>query len=129
MLRAMGVRLVIDDYGTGWSGLGRVVALPVTALKLDRALVSGLPDDERSLAAVRSTLSLCQQLGLEVIAEGVETEVQRTALLGAGCHFAQGWLFSRAVPAGELAVALRRSGPAVGPRLPSPRAVAVASPV
>ncbi|MFN2523338.1 MAG: EAL domain-containing protein [Mycobacteriales bacterium] len=106
-LRASGVRLAVDDYGTGYSTLLRLLDLPITALKLDRSLISRLTCDPRVLAVTRSTLAMADELGLEVVAEGVETEEQRDLLLRLGCRTGQGYLFSPAVPAAALPALLQ----------------------
>lgn len=97
-LNRAGVRLALDDYGTGHSSLQRLLDLPLSTVKLDRSLVQRLPNDARAAAAVRSTLSLTTDLGLEVIAEGVETPAQLRWLTDHGVPLAQGFLLSRPVP-------------------------------
>ena len=101
-LAGTGVQIVIDDYGVGWSNLSRILQLPVGALKLDRSIVSAVGTDPRAATMVRSTLMLAEDLGLEVVAEGVETQAVRRHLIHAGCRWAQGWLFSAAVPGRSL---------------------------
>ena len=96
-LRARGLRLAIDDFGTGHSSLARLGELPVSSLKIDRSFVQGLPDGDTARTLVTAILYLAKGLGLEVIAEGVETEAQRRFLLENGCRYAQGYLFSRPV--------------------------------
>lgn len=115
-LRDAGVHLALDDYGVGWSALGRLLELPLSALKLDRSLVTGLPDDVRSVAVTRSTMELARDLGLAVVCEGVETDEQRRALVGLGAVFGQGWLFSRAMPLGELTQHLQEQSVVPRPR-------------
>ncbi len=106
-LREAGVHLALDDYGTGWSALARLLELPLTALKLDRSLVTGLPGDPRSLLMARSTFSLAHDMGLAVVSEGVETTAQRDSLLELGGRFGQGWLFSRPLDPAALLTRLR----------------------
>jgi EAL domain-containing protein (putative c-di-GMP-specific phosphodiesterase class I) len=118
-LRAAGVRIALDDYGIGRSSLSDLVALPLTSVKIHGWLVERL-DDERVLAVVRSTVALATELGLSVVAEGVETEAQRIALLALGCKTGQGHLFSPAVPVSELPAVLAR----LQPSMPAPRATA-----
>ena len=97
-----GVRIVIDDYGLGWSNLSRVLELPASTLKLDRSIAGAVDTDPRAAVMVRSTVALASSLGLDVVAEGVETAASRQLLADAGCAWAQGWLFSAAVPGDAL---------------------------
>ncbi len=101
-LRKMGHQIAIDDFGTGYSSLSYLKRLPVDKLKLDREFVRQLPDDKEDAAITGAVLTMARGLGLEVIAEGVETEAQRGFLLEQGCPQVQGFLFSRPVPANEL---------------------------
>ena len=101
-LHRLGVKLVIDDFGTGFANLQNVRRLPLDALKIDRSFVSGLGVDGSDTAIVRSVINLARELGLEVVAEGVETESQRSQLIGLNCRFGQGWLFGRAVRPDDL---------------------------
>ena len=103
-----GVRVVIDDYGLGWSNLSRVLELPASTLKLDRSIAGAVSGDPRAVLMVRSTVALATSLGLDVVAEGVETPDARQLLADAGCAWAQGWLFSAAVPGRALPDALAR---------------------
>ena len=96
-LRALGIRLAIDDFGTGHSSLARLGELPVNFLKIDRSFVQGLPEVGRARTLVTAIMYLAKGFGLEVVAEGVETDAQRQFLLDAGCRYAQGYLFSPAV--------------------------------
>lgn len=101
-LHALGVRLALDDFGSGHSSLPHVVRLPVDRLKLDRSIVSGLPEDAKARAVLHATMALTRDLGIEVIGEGVETRAQAEALHRAGCTLLQGWLIGRPVPAAVL---------------------------
>jgi diguanylate cyclase (GGDEF)-like protein/PAS domain S-box-containing protein len=101
-LRALGIRLAIDDFGTGHSSLSRLGELPVTFLKIDRSFVQGLPELDTARMLVTAIMYLAKGFGLEVIAEGVETEEQRDYLLQCGCRYAQGYLFSPAVEADQI---------------------------
>jgi diguanylate cyclase (GGDEF)-like protein/PAS domain S-box-containing protein len=94
-LRALGIRFSIDDFGTGYSSMAYLQQLPLDQLKIDQSFVRELPDNASSLAIVRAILAMAQSLGLEVIAEGVETPAQHAALLGSGCQHFQGYLFGK----------------------------------
>ncbi len=94
-LRGHGVRVAVDDFGTGYSALSYLKDLPVDRLKIDRSFVDGVGQQPRSTTITRAILALGHSLGLEVIAEGIETEDQRQALERAGCEQGQGFLFAR----------------------------------
>ena len=115
-LKDLGVYVGIDDFGTGHSSLSRLRDLPVEVLKVDRSFVDGLGTEREDSAVVSAILSLGHALGLHVIAEGVETPLQADQLLALGCRVAQGFLWSPAVPAAELA-ALARIGTSAHPRI------------
>jgi EAL domain-containing protein (putative c-di-GMP-specific phosphodiesterase class I) len=118
-LRQIGTKIAIDDFGTGYSSLKYLTQYPVNRLKLAQEFVFRVTVDYRNAAVVRAAIRLANELGLEVIAEGVETEAQVRFLLGAGCEQAQGYFFSRPVKV-ERATELLREGriePATGPRL------------
>ena len=97
-----GVRLSIDDFGTGYSSLAYLKNLPVHELKIDRTFVAALTTSERDRVIVDSTVALGNRLGLDVVAEGVEDEATLAALAELGCRQAQGYFFSRPVPADQL---------------------------
>jgi EAL domain-containing protein (putative c-di-GMP-specific phosphodiesterase class I) len=101
-LKSLGVTLAIDDFGTGYSSLSYLKKLPVDRLKIDRSFVEGIPDDRDDVAIVATILSMARNLGLDVIAEGVENETQLTHLRGARCAEYQGYLLSRPVSPAEL---------------------------
>ncbi len=102
-LKELGVRLVLDDFGTGWSSLGYLKRFPIDALKIDREFVDGLGTEAEDTAIVTAVLSMAAALELDVIAEGVETEAQLAWLREHGCGYAQGFLLGRPVAADELA--------------------------
>ena len=101
-LSAMGVDVAIDDFGTGFSSLAALRRLPLSAIKIDRSFVRSMTSDRDDAVIVRSTIDLARNLGLRVIAEGVETVGVYNALVALGCDSAQGYYMSRPVPAHEL---------------------------
>ena len=101
-LHHRGLRLAIDDFGTGHSSLSRLSQLSVTTLKIDRSFITGLPSDHGAAILVTAIVQLALNLGLQPLAEGVETEEQRAFLLNHGCPWGQGFLFSPAVPAHDI---------------------------
>ena len=105
---AMGVHVVIDDFGVGWSNLTRILQLPADGLKIDRSIAAHVLDDPRAAAMVASTVDLARTLGLAVTAEGIESAAVRDHLGEAGVRWAQGWLFGPALPAPALSAELRR---------------------
>jgi diguanylate cyclase (GGDEF)-like protein len=107
-LAALGVSVSVDDYGTGYSSLSYLRSLPVDTLKIDRSFVTPMLHDEGNAVIVRSTIELARNLGLKVVAEGVEDEATREALAMLGCHLAQGYYLSRPLPADELTDLLDR---------------------
>ncbi|HAF54725.1 MAG TPA: GGDEF domain-containing protein, partial [Thauera sp.] len=101
-LREMGVRLSIDDFGTGYSSLNYLRQFPVNALKIDRSFVSDISTEGTEGKIAAAIIGMAHSLGLEAIAEGVETETQRSFLTAQGCHQLQGYLIGRPVPAAEI---------------------------
>jgi len=108
-LRAMGIRIAIDDFGTGYSSLAYLKRLPLDELKIDRSFVRELAADRDDLAIVRSTISLGHDLGLKIVAEGVEDRATMDLLRSLGCDVGQGYHFSRPVTADALFEQLRPS--------------------
>lgn len=101
-IKALGLKLSIDDFGTGFSSLQYLKNFPIDTLKIDKCFVDGLPNDRSNIAITCAIMALCSKLGIEVIAEGVEEKNQFFFLKQEGCHTVQGWLFSKAIDADEL---------------------------
>ena len=101
-LRGRGARLVLDDFGTGHSGLAQLLRLPLDGVKLDKQFVQRLGVDTRAEEIVRATISLAHSLGLQVVAEGIETEQQAAMLQALDCDSAQGFLYARPMPPDAL---------------------------
>ncbi|HYN93250.1 MAG TPA: bifunctional diguanylate cyclase/phosphodiesterase, partial [Pilimelia sp.] len=106
-LRQVGVQLAVDDFGTGYSSLTFLTRITVDELKVDRAFVGRMVDSPEAAAIVRTTVDLARELGLRVVAEGVETADQRAALAALGCTAAQGYHFFRPMPADKVVTVLR----------------------
>ncbi|WP_191938586.1 EAL domain-containing protein [Pantoea agglomerans] len=110
-LREAGFRIALDDFGTGYSSLNYLSNFPVDKIKIDRSFTQSLGVAENSVAIVESVVKLGHAMGLMVTAEGVETPGQMSALADAGCNQLQGYLFSQAVPADQLAALMTLSAP------------------
>ena len=106
-LRNLGVRISIDDFGTGYSALQAILEIPADEIKLDRCFIERLDVSAKRRAIVESAIELAHKLGMEVIAEGVETEAQRALLRAAGCDAIQGFLISPALPLDQLCEKMR----------------------
>ena len=109
-LKALGIRTAIDDFGTGQSALSTLRGLPVDALKIDASFVRDLDVSQTARAIAASIIDIGHHLGMTVIAEGIETEQQLETLSSMGCDQAQGFLFSRGLPAGEFELFLAETG-------------------
>jgi diguanylate cyclase (GGDEF)-like protein len=105
-LRASGIRLAMDDFGTGTSSLAALRDFPFDTIKIDRSFLINMNSNRDVMAVIRATVSLVENLGMSSLAEGVEAASQATVLQSLGCHYAQGYLFSRPVPADRLLHAL-----------------------
>ena len=108
-LRALGVRVSMDDFGTGYSSLSYLQRFPFDKIKIDQSFVAGLGGEEGSDAIIRAITGLGSSLGIDIIAEGIETEAQLTKIRGEGCDSGQGYLFSRPRPAADLGDLLRHA--------------------
>lgn len=113
-LRSMGIRLALDDFGTGYSSLAYLKQFPFDTLKIDRSFVTDVHTSRRSRELIRAIVAMARAFGMQPLAEGVQSPDERTALLDEGCDLFQGYLFSPAVPAEELAVRARRGLAVVG---------------
>lgn len=109
-LHALGVRVYLDDFGTGYSSLSYLNDLPIDALKIDRRFVSRLTDDKRSRVIAQSIVNLAHELGLEVVAEGVERKQEADLLVELGCELAQGYYFGIPMDASSVAEYLKTEG-------------------
>ena len=107
-LRAGGIRVAIDDFGSGYSALGYLCELPIDEVKLDRHFIEPILVDRRAAAVVRAVVDLTHELGMTTVAEGVETEETAAMLRSYGCDVAQGYYYSRPLVAGDLRNLLRR---------------------
>lgn len=101
-LRALGVRLVLDDFGTGWSSLAYLRQLPLDTIKIDRSFVTELDETDRNVAIVQAVLSLAHGLGISVVAEGIETPRQARRLRELGCDMGQGYNWARPLAASKI---------------------------
>jgi len=122
-LRRLGVSLLMDDFGTGYSSLNHLHSLPFDVLKIDRSFVMRLSEGDQPLQIVRTIVELARVLGMDVVAEGIETREQYDLLRQLGCRFGQGYLFSRPVPAETVSEMLRLPGRI----LPEPQSTALAN--
>jgi diguanylate cyclase (GGDEF)-like protein len=125
-LKHAGVRLAIDDFGTGYSSLSYLRELPIDVLKIDKSFVEGIASSGQRLALAKGIVDIARTLEIDVIAEGIETEEQRTLMTEMGCRYGQGYLLARPMP-WEQAQVLLRSGQGLVPDLP-PRRAAIPPP-
>ena len=104
--RDIGIKVALDDFGTGHSSLTLLRSLPIDRVKIDQTFVREITRDANDAAIVRSVITLANDLGLEVVAEGVESEEQACVLAELGCQYAQGYLWAKALPIDELTIRL-----------------------
>ncbi|WP_237155651.1 EAL domain-containing protein [Oryzibacter oryziterrae] len=110
-LRGLGVNFALDDFGTGYASLGYLNRLPLSKLKMDKSFVDHIATKPQALAMADGIIHLAHNLGLALVAEGIETDAQRQSLAGLGCDIGQGWLFSKAISNAEITELLRRDNP------------------
>lgn len=108
-LGSIGAEIWLDDFGSGYSSLGSLTQFPIHSIKLDRTFILGLENGERALGLLEGVLSLARQMHLKVVAEGIETQAQAELLRSLGCPLAQGYLYSKPLPAHEAERFLRQS--------------------
>ena len=109
-LKELGVVIALDDFGTGYSGLGYLNSFPIDKIKIDRSFIKDLGTKQRSKELVRAAINIGHSLGLMTLAEGIETQEQLDILRALGCRQGQGFLFSPAIPAGQVSDALLLQG-------------------
>jgi EAL domain-containing protein (putative c-di-GMP-specific phosphodiesterase class I) len=120
-LRRLGVTLLMDDFGTGYSSLSNLHSFPFDVLKIDRSFVGRMTEGDQPLQIVRTIIELARVLGMDVVAEGIETREQYRLLRQMGCRFGQGFLFARPLSAEAITRLLRLPGRV----LPDPETSAV----
>lgn len=108
-LRQLGIRLAIDDFGTGYSSLSYLRHLPINCLKIDRSFIKTLPDNTNDRQITSAIIAMANAMGLDVIAEGMESQAQQEFLLSAGCQFGQGYWFGKAVDQSSILHLLRQA--------------------
>jgi len=101
-IKALGISLSVDDFGTGYSALSYLKRCPINTVKIDRSFVEGIPEDKEDMVLIHAIIAMAHGLGLVVIAEGIETQEQWEFLKSENCDFAQGYFFSKPLPAQEL---------------------------
>lgn len=101
-IKGLGISLAIDDFGTGYSSLSQLKRLPINKLKIDQSFIRDLPYDDEDIVISKTVIALAKNMGLSVIAEGVETEAQKEFLLQNGCHYIQGFYYSKPIVASAL---------------------------
>ncbi|MCG9739329.1 EAL domain-containing protein [Shewanella insulae] len=107
-IRHLGVEIYLDDFGTGYSSLSYLKQFPISVIKIDKSFVDNMLEDRADANLIKAIINMGQSLDMRLVAEGVETEPQRSFLQGLGCDFVQGYLISKPLPSNELAPLLRR---------------------
>ena len=123
-LKAIGVKLAIDDFGTGYSSLSYLRELPIDVVKMDKSFVDGIAVSDQRLALAEGIVRIARTLRLEVIAEGIESEVQRDLLISMGCQYGQGYLLAMPMAARQAETLVRigsRLVPSLPRQVPEPR--------
>ena len=121
LLSSQGVKIALDDFGTGYASLRHLKQFPVDIIKIDQSFVRDMAIDPGDEAIIRAVINLGSSLGIKVVAEGIETEEQDRRLLELGCDFGQGFLFSKAAPAGRVPSLVQRWTTLPEPRSRHPR--------
>lgn len=114
LLKDLGLRIALDDYGTGYSSLNRLGKLPVDIVKIDKSFVDQVDVSREGRALVQSIIDVAKALGMKSIAEGVERPDERAALAELGCDYIQGYLFAKPAPPEETTDTFRRLAPSPG---------------
>ena len=120
-LKDIGVKLAIDDFGTGYSSLSYLRELPIDVVKMDKSFVDGIAESEQRLALAEGIVQIARTLRLEVVAEGIESEIQRDLLRAMGCHYGQGYLLAMPMPPNEAEELARNGFPTAASLIPAPR--------
>lgn len=120
-LKAIGVRLAIDDFGTGYSSLSYLRELPIDVVKMDKSFVDGIAESHQRLALAEGIVRIARTLNLEVVAEGIETEVQRDLLTSMGCHYGQGYLLAMPMQPSQACELARNGFSSSAALVPAPR--------
>ena len=128
-LRAHGIRIALDDFGTGYATLTSLRQLPIDMLKIDRTFVSGLGQSHQDATIVASVVALARSIGIDAVAEGIETAEQAEAVRAVGCRLGQGYFWSPAVPAAAVGRVLQAVGSRAVPPMPVDEPAPVGDPV